>query len=199
MRHKSYDVGDIINLDALLSTIVQSDEFTTAVGEAKEDQIKGLVEDAVNEVDFSELIKNEMPSYDDDITDLSERIDKIEEEFNPDSFFESDAFSQAVYNCNKNDLECGFTDLLDTREFRRRVEDLAPVAVLENKLQEMEGEVFNLKSENSDLLSRLSAAEVNQTTLFLQIEELENRLNNTLFNRLKAWWENLRNFLAFRV
>lgn len=71
---RSISAVDILDLDNLVDYVVNSDSFVEAIGELRDDQIRGLVEEEIGNLDLSDQIKDavleEMPDIDGLRTDI---------------------------------------------------------------------------------------------------------------------------------
>lgn len=102
----NHSTEDILNLDALTFYIVESDGFCEAIGKIMKTEVESLVESAVGEYDFNQMVRDEMPDYGDDITGIEEEMsrlrDEVEDRMNTDLMAEHSTLIQALQEQNKN-------------------------------------------------------------------------------------------------
>jgi predicted nucleic acid-binding Zn-ribbon protein len=97
---------DIFNLDALVSYVIESDDFSNAIGESMKAEVESLIETAIGEYDFNQMVRDEMPDYGDDITGIEEDMtrlrNEVEDWMNADLMAEHTGLIQALQEQNKN-------------------------------------------------------------------------------------------------
>jgi hypothetical protein len=121
-----YQIDDILNIDALVSAVIESDDFVEAVAASRENDIQGMVEEAIDEYDFSNKIRDEVVDYSSDITDLQNEIEDLKEalrvrDLNYDGFIrEIEEFKKTV---GKRLMEIDHENVTNTN-FRTLIADL---------------------------------------------------------------------------
>jgi predicted RNase H-like nuclease (RuvC/YqgF family) len=99
----------------------ESDQFTDAVESCINNKIENAVEENISNLDFNQMIKDEMPSYDDEINELTEKVEDLQSQLDTRNTLIENLASQIEdlnNRLNQHDREIASLEIHKNSHFR---------------------------------------------------------------------------------